>query len=79
MIQADETRDLPSSWNFPHERPTFLTTTAFVLELLRVITTHWAYALGLISLMVLAEVDVKVSVLAELEVMERPSQKLGLL
>src|SRR6266849_3690961 len=42
-------RRLPSLWNFPHGRRTFLITTAFVLEFLMLMMTHWAYAKVLMS------------------------------
>jgi hypothetical protein len=37
--------------------------TVFILELLILMTTHWAYAFVLMSPMVLAEVDVRARVL----------------
>jgi hypothetical protein len=52
MTRAEEAGDLPSLWNFPHERRTFLTTTGFELELVMLMTTHWAYALVLMSSMI---------------------------
>ena len=58
MTQGEETGDLLSLQNFPHERLTFLTTTVFALELVMLMTIHWAYAVVLMSLMALAKVDV---------------------
>jgi hypothetical protein len=52
MTQAEEAGDLPSPWNFPHERRTFLTTTGFELELVMLMMAHRAYALVLMSSMV---------------------------